>query len=442
MIAVFSDGFTMLDQGGGADTQDLAAVTGRAARSGVVIYSFDSKGLDVPAEYKASTPLSVAALTGQDFTTYLSQSNLDQQSTLRTLAYDTGGEAYLNRNDYNKALQTMLDSNRIYYSLAYHASGKKDKKKFRSLTVRVRNHPEYVVRAQKGYFASEEKKSDVAETPRQKLFRAMLSPLPVTAIPTTSSADFAERDGDDTQVTLQVHLDGNTLQYKKQGGFLVFSGEVVTTVFDKSGKLIDTIAQSVKAPLTEEQVERAKRDGFRYSRRLALKPGFYQLRIGVRDLASDLTGTSVSWVEVPDLRNGKLALSGLFLGKEAGTEDRADDLAGTKQGGAPLLVVGRASFKSGGTAHYRFVVYNAQGPDPTESGARMKVEIFEGEVPVYQGGWQPLSARTVRKDRKGVEVGGRVELGLPPGLYSLRVIVEHPKSKKTVQQTADFEIGT
>lgn len=441
MIAFVSDGFTMLDQGGGSDNLDLIAVTGRASRSGVVIYSFDAKGLEVPAEYQASVALTASALSSGDFSRYLSDSKLDQQDTLRTLAYDTGGEAYVNKNLLTKWLQAMLDSNRVYYAIAYYPADDTDKKKFRNVTIRVKDHPGYVVRAQKGYFAAEEKKTEVADTPRQKLFQAMLSPLPVTSIPITSSADFLQREGDDTQVTVQVHLDGNALQYQKQGESFLLDGEVVITIFDHTGKLTDTSAEALKASLSGEQAQRARREGFRYNKRLALKPGFYQLRVGVRDVASNLIGTSMCWVDVPDLQKSKLALSSLFLGREGKSQDRTETPEGqNKQTAAPTFVIGRASFKSGDIAYYRFVVYSAQASGEAESPATMKVEIIGGETVVYQGGWQPLAARTIRRDAKGIEAGGRLQLGLDPGVYSLRVTLKDPKSKKPVQQTADFEI--
>jgi VWFA-related protein len=441
MIAFVSDGFTMLDDGGGSDNQDLISVTGRASRSGVVIYSFDAKGLEVPAEYQASVAITGAALRAGGVSRYVSDSKLDQQSNLRTLAYDTGGEAYVNRNFLNKWLQAMLDSNRVYYAISYYPAENKDKKKFRNVTIRVKDHPDYVVRAQKGYFAAEEKKTDVADTPRQKLFQAMLSPLPVTSIPIIASAEFLRREGDDTQVSLQVHVDGDALQYQKQGESFLVDGEVVTTIFDRTGKLTDTIAQSLKVTLSGEQARRARREGFRYNKRLALKPDFYQLRVGVRDVASNLMGTSMCWVEVPDLEKSKVALSSLFLGREGKSQERTETPAGQdKQIAGPAFIIGRASFKSGDTAYYRFVAYTAHASGETDTPATIKVEIIDGEKVVYQGGWQPLTERTIRKDAEGIEAGGRLQLGLAPGFYSLRVTLKDPKSKKTVHQTADFEV--
>ncbi|MDQ3746699.1 MAG: hypothetical protein M3444_20200, partial [Acidobacteriota bacterium] len=208
--------------------------------------------------------------------------------------------------------------------------------------------------------------------------------------------------------------------------------------------------------LSPAQVEEAKRNGYRYERRLALKPGLYQVRVGVREVGSERLGTSAAWVEVPDLEKGKPALSSIFMGKtearaaadvkaSTGAQPGADAKAGadTKAGAfGPRFVVGRASFRPGDVAFYRFVVYNAQAlaRQQQQQGAQLKLEIMQGDARVYEGPWQPLGVRVIRSDRKGTEVGGQLKLALGPGVYTLRLTVKDAGSKQTVQQTTDFEV--
>ncbi len=188
-----------------------------------------------------------------------------------------------------------------------------------------------------------------------------------------------------------------------------------------------------------------------------MKPGLYQVRVGVREVGSERLGTSAAWVEVPDLEKGKPALSSIFMGKaearadadakaSTGAQAGADAKAGaeTKAGAVgPRFVVGRASFKPGDVAFYRFVVYNAQAlARQQQQGAQLKLEIMQGETRVYEGPWQPLGARAIRSDRKGTEVGGQLKLTLGPGVYTLRLTVKDAGSKQTVQQTTDFEVGS
>jgi VWFA-related protein len=423
MIAMLSDGFTVMEEGGGADNDAVRAVTGRASRSGVVIYTLDAKGLEVSTEFKASTPGGLAG--SLSFSTYMARSQTDQQQILRTLAAETGGEAFLNRNDLDLPLQKILDNNSVYYALAYYPADEGDRKKFRNVTVRVKNHPEYKVRAQKGYLPVEEKKTVTDLTPRQKLIETMHAPLPATAIVVEASASYFESSADPSQVSLRVHFEGRALEYKEQGGERAINCEVLGIVYDASGKAAGNFSDTIRATLTSEQMGQGKLNGYRYDKRMTLKPGLYQIRVGVRDAVGELSGTSFCWVEVPDLKKGKLAVSSIFLGK-----DRSKDA----QQSGPRIIAGRASFKSGETAHYRFVAYNVA------ENASMKVEILKGEESVYERDWQPLASRVIRQDEKGVEAGGQLALGLDAGIYELRVTIRDAKSKKTAQQTVSFEV--
>lgn len=450
LLAFVTDGFSLYDAGGSTDRREIERAESRAARAGVLIYAIYPKGLVGPNDL-TSGPVPGEVEGGK----YFMESLTDVQSNLREVAYATGGDAYLNTNDLRAPMKKMLDANRVYYSLAYYLPKDSDRK-FRKITVRVKGHPEYNVRTERGY-TPPEKETDAlaATTPRQKLVAAMMSPLPATAIGVTSEADFLVREGDDSQVTLQVHIDGDTLSYEKRGDAYALDCELAATVLDKDGNVAASFAEALKGTLSAAQYEEARRNGFRYDRRLALKPGLYQARVGVREVGSERIGTSAAWVEVPDLDKGKPALSSIFMGKveqpdagtvagaKAGAKGGADVKpgAGAKSAAvAPRLAVGRATFRPGDAVFYRFVVYNAQALAGQQQGAQLKLEIVQGEKDVYEGTWQPLAARVIRSDRKGAEAGGQLRITLAPGVYTLRLTLKDAGSKKTVQQTTDFEV--
>jgi VWFA-related protein len=426
IVAVVSDGFTTRDEGGKTETLDTSAVTGRASLHGVVLYSFGAEGLATPAETQATSQL-----TGPDIITFMADSDLERQQVMRTLAAETGGEALLHTNNMNKSLQAMLDNNRVYYSLAYYPPDDNKPKKTRSIAVRVKNHPEYTVRAQKGYLPDELKPEEAAMTPQQRLFQAMIAPIPSTAIGVASSSYFLERESDDAQVTVSVHIDGSTLQYQKQDQNYLVHCEVAGSILDRDGKLIDSFAETVQATFTAQELERAKANGYRYSRRLTLKPGLYDVRIGVREAGSELIGTATSSVEVPDLSTGKPALSSVFL-----TE--------TEQDAPPIEIVsarlapGAPRFKKGDAASYRFVIYDM---DPTaDSDATVCTDVIQGEKVIHTSEVR-LADVEMPRNGSGVEAGGALEPGLAPGNYTLRVTIKDAKSKEMARQTVDFEVG-
>lgn len=438
MLMLISEGFTLMTEGGGADHQEFTKATSRAVRAGVVIYSFNPQGLDVPAEFTAASPVqfnSTMPTLGASFGALMADSRTDQQSNLRSLAGDTGGAAFLNSNDVNGQFKRMLDANRIYYALAYYPQNEADKK-FRNLKVRVRDHPDYKVRTQRGYQPAEEKTADVATTPQERLLRAMVAPLPSTNIEVISSASFLANREDDAQVTLQVHIAGGSLTYPKVGDKYLMNGEVALLILDRGGKIADKVIKAVGASFAPDQLDAAKRDGYRYSGRLNLRPGLYQIRVGVRDLNGEYMGTSTAWIDVPDLRNRKLVLSSLFLGKK---DDRSQSSADKKTSQLEL-VVGPGSFKSSEPIFYRFVVYNTSPAANPASDLWQKTEVLRAGTHMYDGEWQPLSMRLVRRDATAMEVGGQIKLGVDPGVYSVQMMVKDKKSGQTASQIIDVEI--
>ena len=427
MIAFMSDGFTLLGRSSGLENQDLTAATSQAVRAGVVIYSFNPQGLTAPAESSARAPID-----SPEFSFLMADSLTDSQSTLRTAAADTGGEAYLNSNDMVGQMKKMLDANEVYYAISYYPEDRQERK-YRNIKVSVKNHPEYKVRTQRGYQYVATKPSDVATTPRQKVLQAILAPLPVTTIPVIASASFLERSGEDEQVWLQVHVSGD-LEYKKKGDKFDFNCEVVVVVIDHAGKVVGTYPEPLRADFTAAQLESAKQSGYRYGQRLKLAPGLYQIRVGFRDVNSEHLGTANAWIEVPDLHRKKLTLSSIFLGRESEEKN-----AGEKKPAHAELVVGPATFKATEPIYYRFVVYRA-GVRANESDLNFKVEILDGETKVYDGDWQSLAPRIIRKDSQRSETGGVLRTNIDPGFYTLRISVKDAKSKQTIQQTIDFEL--
>ncbi|HKC86741.1 MAG TPA: VWA domain-containing protein, partial [Blastocatellia bacterium] len=138
LLVMVSDGFTLFDTGGGQDTTDLQAVTSRAVRSGVVIYSIDAKGLQPPGLFDAS----IGSIPNDPrISSYVSAGERDLEDGLNALAKDTGGEAFFNTNDTAGAIGRALNDNQLYYTLAYYPAIDESDKKFRKITIRIKNHP-------------------------------------------------------------------------------------------------------------------------------------------------------------------------------------------------------------------------------------------------------------------------------------------------------------
>ncbi len=434
LLILLSDGFTMRDFNGAPDAGQVQSTISKAVRAGVVIYSIDVRGLEVPAEFDASrrSVLGGSAMIAR-LSSYMSASNKDRQDGINALAQDTGGKAFFNTNDLKGAVQKAVELNGIYYSLAYYPPDDKGTKEFRRITVRVKAHPEYDVRAQKGYFASDLKKRKdkaLAQAPEQRLLVEIAKPLPASEIGVSASADYLEVGSDGEQVSLQAVIDGTDLNYREQNGRLVLELQMAAVVYDRMGKPIKTLTETIRGTLSPQEADEAKRTGFHYTKRIALKPGLYNIRVGLREVSTDRIGAATTWLEVPNLDSRKLTLSAILL-----TKDTAETTKSSTGAPAPSALAA-PSYRTGSPILYYLLIYNSRG----ESDLSMQWEIAEAGKVLHKTDWQPVTTRVIGRDKKGLEIGGQLALTLQPGVYELRITVSDSKSRQKATRTVAFAI--
>ena len=439
LMVLYSDGFSLMGRFGTPDSVDLQGAISKAVRSGVVIYSIDGKGLQPP-------PLFSAAYAGsydQSMLGYLSSSEKDMEDGMNALAKDTGGQTFFNTNDLSGALSEALDSNRLYYVLGFYPPEKERGKGFKKFTVRIKDHPEYRVRTQKGYSPTEtveSEREDWDATPEKRFNKAVLAPLPVSNIEVFAWADFIETDVDDAQVSLHVHIDGEKVTMSEEDNAYRMELELMTYVFNKRGKSLDSKVHVIQGRLQLEAVEEIRQNGIYVSKRLTLKPGLYQLRVGVREKGTEQIGTSVAWIEVPKLPRKKVVLSSIMLADSStGLDALLETLPGKESTGSHFRE-GLRFYRRGDAFTYLLVIYPAWKAG-LESSLRIKAEFLLNGEPIAPAPYRPLATRLLGQNEKGTIVGGQIELsGTQPGVYELLVSVKDPDADRTVQRSAIFGI--
>jgi hypothetical protein len=183
----------------------------------------------------------------------------------------------------------------------------------------------------------------------------------------------------------------------------------------------------------------AKTRGYRFSRRLTLKPGVYQVRIGVREEGTSRMGTATAWIDVPELAQNKLEMSSLILSNPLDI-DSADaegmDVSALEQ---IKMVQSIPLFARGDIFDYSFRVYQGT-PAAAETKMEWMPELYYGGQLIKDGRWLPITAGKEDVDSKGwMDVFGEVDIGnFGSGIYELRVSVKDSRSNKTVQRTAAF----
>lgn len=491
MIVVLSDGFTMRELTGGLYSSDLQQVVDRAVRSGVVVYTIDAKGLQAPPTidagkrwfwpnanedhpFRGMDPQEIRqkanenskevggildgkacpgelipderCLVPQDglLASTINLSVSEQLNGLHAMAEETGGKMYTNTNDLFGSLGQAFDANRFYYVLSYYLQPGGNDSQFRSVKVRVRNHPEYTVQHPRGFLPLDtiaKPETDAAKTPQQRLIQAMGAPLPATDLGISAQAEFLVTEADDKQVSLIACFDGDRIQYREQDQRHVFGLEILYLVYDSLGKQVEGISTNVEANLTPERLTQARTSGYRFSRRLTLSPGVYQVRVGVREEGSDRMGTATAWVQVPDIAREKLEMSSLMLRNPLDTDPAAKEGVDVSELEQIKMVRGIPLYERDDFCDYSFRVH-LDTSIPQNAELAWMSELLRGGKPVKQEPWVPIPSEERELDSKGwFDVDGEVDLsGLDPGVYELRVSVKETQSSKRAQRTAVFSV--
>jgi hypothetical protein len=199
---------------------------------------------------------------------------------------------------------------------------------------------------------------------------------------------------------------------------------------------VEGYSVDVEGTLAPQRLAQALENGFKFSRRLHLKPGLYQARVGVREKGTGLTGTTSTWIEIPDLKGSQLVLSSFALSDNAPSASdvnfdiSADDLKQVR------VLYGIPLFPRERPFDYSFHIYRG---DAAFSNAElsMKTELFRGGKSVMEIPWRPVEFdREASSRSKRVEVEEHLDLsGFDPGVYDLRVSVRDRKLKSTVHRT-------
>ena len=260
---------------GGNDTV-LAALrefVQTAQRSNVAVYALDPAGLDIAR-------------------------SRDRQNTLRSISEGTGGFATVDTNDFDPAIDRVIEESGAYYLMGYASPSKPFDGKHHRIRVQV-SRPGVTISAREGYIAPRSAPKTSAPTDLLDVLvdapiQSRGLPLRVSAVPAPSIKGAA----------LAVTVEVPTSAVGTQGIRLIVAA---ADLDDGKLKAVDRI----EFKLAETSVSGS---WARVASKLDLVPGRYQVRVGGRTLGNQpKQGSVFAEVRVPKF-DGDIALGGLFLG--------------------------------------------------------------------------------------------------------------------------------
>src|SRR6185295_19425692 len=246
LIFFISGGFFLDDRNSDSRSR-LQRITSAAARSGVVIYSLDARGL-------VATLGDISTQAEFDMSGTLQRANSSElhasQDSLYALAADTGGKAVFNTNSLEPALGRALKETSSYYLLAWKPDRGSQQSKFRRIDVKVVGRPDLTVQVRRGFFDREtetaktakaeksnnEKKADEeAKSPEAELRKEMLAPYPARDIPVSLSLTYLNNAPKGVMLSAALQVPNEVLSFVPANEKYTAVVTVLGAVFDDKG---------------------------------------------------------------------------------------------------------------------------------------------------------------------------------------------------------------
>ena len=422
------------------DLEDrLRRLGDEANRSSVVIHSIDPRGVvyigpTVSDNLNGRSGPEIAAMIGARSFEYIAS-----QDGMVMLAQRTGGLFFSGSNDLANPLRRAIDDGDGYYLLGYQPEDetfrpKAGIAKYHSISLRVKR-PGLKVRSRTGFFGLSDSGSPmpVPQTRQAQIAKALVSPFTTADLRVRLTTLFSHSDAEGSYIQTLLHFDAHDLTFTEgPDGSHAATVDIAVVTFDENGNPAETVNKTWSLRMSKEKYEEVLKKGLVYSVPVPIKKaGPYQLRVALRDATSQKLGSAMQFIDVPDVKSGRLALSGIVVTADPPVPDDPD--------GTPAVRI----YKTGGAISYAYEILNARPGGNEKTQLEMQMRLYrDGEV-VYAGMLSALNTDG-EKDAKRLAVGGRLQLTkIVPGDYTMQIIVADALRKdksRIAAQTIDFEV--
>ncbi len=318
-------------------SSDLRNTANILSRAQVAVYPIDARGLFTDPTFDASNRggdlfrPGGAAAAQQRF----GEQTAAEQATMRQLAQQTGGRAFVNTNGLAEAVTHAINDGSNFYTLTYSPTDTRFDNTFRPIGLKLvgpRSAQGLSLSYRRGYFAADPNAAPNAASRRRlpappgaapppppispALGATMLRGAPESAevifkvsarpvSPSTAPPELVVASGNQPNPALahapfrNVHIEFaafvSQLLTRQTSGNYTGSVRFITLAYNADGAVVNLVDQTVQLNLTPEQYQRI-RGGLHFQQIVSLPAkGDFYLRLGVGDLITDRVGS----LEIP-----------------------------------------------------------------------------------------------------------------------------------------------
>lgn len=463
-IMFFSEGFELLDYSKVTPGQNFPPTTTRtldalrsliaaANRASIVFYTFDPRGIVAPGG-EATDDMGITGETTFSELTIRNMKIKDSKDSLKLLAEETGGLAYVDLNKMESGVEKAVETENGYYLIGYEPDEESfdpAKAKFNKLEVKV-TRPDLKVRYRSGFLGitDDDLKEKVKQnlSPVQKINAALTSPFGAKEIELDLYSIFYSDEKNKDFIRSFIKINANDLKFDKTA-----NGKYKATIllaamtFGDNGAPVDQALKSYALELDEKGYQNVLQKGFVYDFLLPIKkPGAYQFRLALRDESTEKIGAVSQFIEVPNIGKKDLTLSSIIL-KNYSLADWKKVSAGQgssdAQNSSVFSDTASRKFNRGTVLNYLYQIYNAKTDVSAASRLQIQTRLFCNGKMLLQS--QPVPLNTKPNALNQVEVSDSITLGtdLQPGDYVLQLMISDTladKKKQIASQAIEFEV--
>jgi VWFA-related protein len=270
-------------------------VTNMLAEAQIAVYPVDARGL-------MGSPIADSSWTGRDSSGRVLMGNALQDEistrmlditapheTMDMLAQQTGGRAFYNRNDLDRAVAAGIEDGSTYYSVAYSPTNHEWNGKFRKIKIKLAR-PRMRLRYRPGYYALDTQRpmpSNEKELQRQVIY-ALSAPIPPNDVVFDTRAEKKQQS-----TVLHIMVSAESMQEALQSQEQVTLDFVAVAL--KRRRILSKIGKTVLVSANPQRRQLAERQGFPFELVLPPAPDSERIRILVRERASGKVGV----LEIP-----------------------------------------------------------------------------------------------------------------------------------------------
>jgi hypothetical protein len=168
------------------------------------------------------------------------------------------------------------------------------------------------------------------------------------------------------------------------------------------------------------------------------------MRVVLRDSGSQQLGSATQFVEIPDVKNGRLTISGIALAAEQPQARSAANLEGgplpdVDPNGTPAVRI----FKQGTSIDYVYEIFNAHLDRNNKPQLEVQTRLFRDGEEVHTGNLMPINSDGQQDPHHMVGAGQLQLTQVAPGDYALQVVVTDSLANekyRVAAQSMDFEV--